>query len=106
MTVIEATAALALIQKLTVRAINIVSEAPYWVHVDEPELASLDINGADASLTLVSAQLDDDEPTLAVEGVKFPSALLFLSDTELADWKREHKVAYDRGLQMLRQGVQ
>lgn len=95
-TIDEAVAAIDLINRLTARALEIVDKAPYWKFVSEPELATLDIDGDDALLRLVSAESDWDVPKIVVEVVKFPAALLFIGHDELTAWKQEQAAIYER----------
>jgi hypothetical protein len=82
-----ALAALDLVDALTARAIEIVdgSSDPRLAYVGEKELAKLDIDGDEATLSWPESHYDESPIETKVQ--RFPAFLLFLDEAALADWK-------------------
>lgn len=79
---------------LVSRAIEVVDKAPHWACIGEEDLARLTIDGETAILTGVSASMEWDCATIDRETYSFPATLLFITDDELAEWKKKEDAAY------------
>ena len=85
--------------KLVNRALRVIADAPYFKFVGDPETAHLSILGDNASLVWFCATggyYDDGALIEEDETVEFPSTLLYISESELAEWKDEAKAAYEK----------
>ncbi len=91
----EAERAIEIVDELRLRAIEIVSNAPYWHYVYESNWAWVSMDGDTATLNTCKATTDYDCAVLDTEAVQFPAALLFVSPEELAYWKAEERRIYD-----------
>lgn len=100
-TIEAASGAIEAYDALLERALSIIDKAPYWTYVHEPFWARLDIEGDEATLSLPRAGGGgyDDPCTIEREDVTFLTALLFLSEEELAAWKAEQMSLYEEAEQ-------
>lgn len=90
--------AIAALDGLIQRALEITDKAPYWTYVnDDGKFARLQIRGnGSTTLCWPSAESEWDVCMLESNEVSFPTRLLFISDDELVTWKAEQMREYER----------
>lgn len=77
------------------RALRIPGDAPYWCCLDNTEWARIVIDGDTTTLYWPEATTDWDVPKIEQQEISFPTSLLFLTDEEVAQWKKEQRAIYD-----------
>lgn len=76
-------------EALVKRAMSICDGVPYWQSIDDNgTFAKLEIKGQSAFLMWPSAESDYDSLYLEHHSVEFPAKLLFVSETDLKEWKK------------------
>lgn len=85
-------------EALRERAISILngSEGPPWGYVSYGEWARLSFDGDEAVVSYQDLIFYYDDARVDADEVRFPAALLFMSEAELATWKTNARAAYDR----------
>lgn len=81
--------------ELLQRALRVPGDAPYWSCLDNTEWARIVIDGDATTLYWPEATSDWDVPKIEQQEISFPTSLLFLTDEEVAQWKKEQRAIYD-----------
>ena len=84
-------------EALVSRALEIIVKAPYWKFAYEAEdWARLTIEGNDATITWPEVYVEYESPSIERESCSFKASLLFITDDELAIWKKEQLEVYEK----------
>ncbi len=82
--------------KLLARALKILDgSGPPWGFVWTPEWARIQFDGDEVVISCPKAESYYDSTTIECEETRFPSALLFMSEAELLEWKRQARTEYE-----------
>jgi hypothetical protein len=89
------------------RAADILNdEGPPWGYIGSSEFLRISFDGDDAVILEPEASSYYDSTTIETKEHRFPAALLFMADDELAAWKKRAKAEYDaQQAEQLRQRI-
>jgi hypothetical protein len=93
----EAEAIINAYDELVDKAVAILAgEGPPWGCIAEPQFAHLTLDGDIATITEPRVSTFYDSTCVEPEETTFPAELLFMSENELAEWKRLEKIKYEK----------
>ena len=84
-------------EALTAKAVEILnSDGPPGGYVSNSEWARVAFDGDYAVVSHPHVSADDDSVSIEIKTERFPSALLFMSPTDLGAWKKDAAEKYDK----------